>query len=66
VESLIKHADMAMYYVKGNGKNNHQFFASFMNDKTLRKMHIDKGLREALSKNEFELVYQPKVDLVTG
>jgi diguanylate cyclase (GGDEF)-like protein/PAS domain S-box-containing protein len=66
VESLIKHADMAMYYVKGNGKNNHQFFASFMNDKTVRKMEIGKGLREALEKNEFELYYQPKMDLVSG
>jgi diguanylate cyclase (GGDEF)-like protein/PAS domain S-box-containing protein len=66
VESLIKHADMAMYYVKRHGKNNHQFFAPFMNDKTSRKMNIDKGLREALIKNQFQLVYQPKVDLVTG
>lgn len=66
VESLIKKADMAMYYVKDNGKNNHQFFASFMNDKMLRKMEIDKGLREALEKNQFELYYQPKMDLVTG
>jgi diguanylate cyclase (GGDEF)-like protein/PAS domain S-box-containing protein len=66
VESLIKNADMAMYYVKENGKNNHQFFASFMNDKTLRKIEIDKGLREALEENQFELYYQPKMDLVTG
>ncbi|NHN35590.1 sensor domain-containing protein [Paenibacillus agricola] len=66
VESLIKNADMAMYYVKDNGKNNHHFFASFMNDKTERKMEIDKGLREALEKNQFELYYQPKMDLVTG
>jgi diguanylate cyclase (GGDEF)-like protein/PAS domain S-box-containing protein len=66
VDSLIKNADMAMYYVKDNGKNNYQFFAPFMNDKKLRKMEIDKGLREALEKNQFELYYQPKMDLVTG
>jgi diguanylate cyclase (GGDEF)-like protein/PAS domain S-box-containing protein len=66
VESLIKNADMAMYQVKYNGKHNHQFFTSSMNDLTLRKMELDKGLREALEKNQFELYYQPKMDLVTG
>ncbi|MFC7686546.1 EAL domain-containing protein [Ureibacillus sp. GCM10028918] len=64
--TLIKHADTAMYYVKERGKNNHQLFTSEMQSTFYRKMMIEKQLRTALEHDEFELYYQPLIDLKTN
>ncbi|MBC8079580.1 MAG: EAL domain-containing protein, partial [Gorillibacterium sp.] len=66
VDTLIKCADTAMYHVKLNGKNHFRFYASDMKEKILRRLEIDKGLREALETDSLRLEYQPKVDLLTG
>ncbi|KAA0955524.1 EAL domain-containing protein [Sporosarcina sp. ANT_H38] len=64
--TLIKHADTAMYYVKERGKNNFQLFTSEMHQVFYRKMMIEKQLRTALDNEEFELYYQPIMDLKTN
>ena len=64
--TLIKHADTAMYYVKERGKNNFQLFTSDMHQEFYRKMMIEKQLRTALDNEEFELYYQPIMDLKTN
>ena len=64
--TLIKHADTAMYYVKERGKNNFQLFTSEMHQEFYRKMMIEKQLRTALDNEEFELYYQPIMDLKTN
>ena len=64
--TLIKHADTAMYYVKERGKNNYQLFTSEMHQHFYRKMMIEKQLRTALDNEEFELYYQPIMDLKTN
>ncbi|MDN4491956.1 sensor domain-containing protein [Ureibacillus aquaedulcis] len=64
--TLIKHADTAMYYVKEKGKNNYQLFTAEMQKNFYRKMMIEKQLRVALDQNEFELYYQPIIDLKTN
>lgn len=64
--TLIKHADTAMYYVKDRGKNNFQLFTSEMHQEFYRKMMIEKQLRTALDNEEFELYYQPIIDLKTN
>ena len=64
--TLIKHADTAMYYVKERGKNNFQLFTAEMNQEFYRKMMIEKHLRTALDNEEFELYYQPIMDLKTN
>lgn len=66
MESLIKHADVAMYHVKGQGKNGYQFYSNEMNVPYIKKLSMDTGIHRALDNDEFNLVYQPQVNLRTG
>ncbi|MFV2004485.1 MAG: EAL domain-containing protein [Gammaproteobacteria bacterium] len=66
IDSLIKHADVAMYHVKGQGKNGYQFYSNEMNVPYIKKLSLDTGIHKALENNEFNLVYQPQVNLRTG
>ena len=66
MDSLIKHADVAMYHVKGQGKNGYQFYSNEMNAPYFEKLSLDTGIHKALDNNEFHLVYQPQVNLRTG
>jgi diguanylate cyclase (GGDEF)-like protein/PAS domain S-box-containing protein len=65
-ETLIKNADTAMYYAKGNGRNNYQFFERDMNVRAVELQALESGLRRALERQEFVLHYQPKINLETG
>ncbi len=64
-ETLVKNADTAMLHAKDNGRNNFQFFKSDMNEHALERQSLESGLRYALGRREFELHYQPKMDLET-
>jgi diguanylate cyclase (GGDEF)-like protein/PAS domain S-box-containing protein len=64
--TLIKNADTAMYQAKENGRQSYQFFRSAMNVKAVERQSIEEHLRRALDRQEFALVYQPKVSLRTG
>lgn len=65
-EALIKHADIAMYRAKANGRNNIQFYTESMNVRALERLQLEGDLRNALERNEFLLHYQPQVDLRSG
>ena len=65
-DSLIEHADIAMYRAKKLGRNNFQFYTPAMNDEALERVRIESALRSALERNEFVLHYQPQVELKTG
>jgi diguanylate cyclase (GGDEF)-like protein/PAS domain S-box-containing protein len=65
-ETLIKHADTAMYHAKESGRNNFQFFTAEMNVKAVERQSLESNLRHALERKEFVLHYQPKVNLETG
>lgn len=64
--SLFKAADTAMYLAKGRGRNNYQLFNSQVNEVLTRKMIIENELRRAIQRDELELVYQPKFNLMTN
>ncbi len=65
-ESLIEHADIAMYRAKKLGRNNFQFYTPAMNEEALERVRIESALRNALERDEFVLHYQPQVDLASG
>ncbi|MAS10922.1 EAL domain-containing protein [Salinisphaera sp.] len=64
--SLLKQADMAMYCAKDEGKNNFQFYATELEDRSLVRMRLEHNLRCALEKQQFELAYQAKISLAEG
>ncbi len=65
-ELLIERADMAMYRAKETGRDNFQFFTAEMNERLIERMRIEEALRDAVDRREFELYYQPQVDLASG
>ena len=69
-EDLIQHASVAMHQVKGNGRNAYTFFSPDMHASYRTRVSLDKELRQALARGEFELHYQPLISLsrdrVTG
>ncbi len=65
-DDLVKNADTAMYRAKDCGRNNYQFFTAEMNIHALDRHRLESDLRHALERREFEVHYQPKVDLRTG
>lgn len=66
LDSLIKKADVAMYHAKGLGGGMLQYYDSFMDEDSHRRLVLENSLRKALEKNEFRLYYQPKVNIVSG
>ncbi|RKZ57522.1 MAG: two-component system response regulator, partial [Gammaproteobacteria bacterium] len=66
MDNLIKHADVAMYHVKGQGKNGYQFYSNEMNIPYIENLSLDTGIHRALDNDEFNLVYQPQVNLRSG
>jgi diguanylate cyclase (GGDEF)-like protein len=65
-ETLIGHADAAMYCAKQCGRNNLQCFSPHMNSVTIERVNLASDLHQALKLRQFELYYQPKVDTATG
>ncbi|MEN6562893.1 MAG: EAL domain-containing protein [Christensenella sp.] len=65
-QSLMKHADMAMYFAKEEGKNNFQFYSEDIQLQSAGRLAIETNLRLALERNELSLHYQAKVNFKTG
>jgi diguanylate cyclase (GGDEF)-like protein len=63
--TLLKHADSAMYRAKEQGRNNFQFFTEELNRAMKERFDLESHLRRALERGQFELHYQPRVDLAT-
>jgi diguanylate cyclase (GGDEF)-like protein/PAS domain S-box-containing protein len=65
-ETLVKNADTAMYQAKENGRASYRFFKPAMNVRAVERQSVEESLRRAMTRHQFRLQYQPKVDLVTG
>ena len=61
--ALIKNADAAMYLAKEKGRNNYQFYTPILNARTLDRLKLEYDLRSALEQGQFELHYQPQIDV---
>jgi diguanylate cyclase (GGDEF)-like protein/PAS domain S-box-containing protein len=66
LDELIKHADVAMYQAKAQGRGRYQFFTPQMQVVVTSRMVIEQELRTALIEDQFILHYQPQVDLRSG
>jgi len=66
VDTLLAHADAAMYTAKERGRNNVQCYAEGMSAGTQERVRLESELHEALHSGQFELHYQPKVDTSNG
>ncbi|MFL6551485.1 MAG: putative bifunctional diguanylate cyclase/phosphodiesterase [Povalibacter sp.] len=64
-QTLLKHADTAMYRAKEKGRNNFQFFTAELNALITQRLELENKLRRALERQQFELHYQPRVDMKT-
>lgn len=65
-KTLLKNADIAMYEAKNSGKNQIHYFTESLHQTILAEVELENDLRSALQNQEFELYYQPKVDIASG
>ena len=66
MEGLLKFADSALYHAKSQGRNNFQFYAKALTQRSAERLGLESALRKALPQAEFELHFQPQVDLASG
>lgn len=66
IETLLKHADVAMYSAKQAGRNNFQFFVPEMNQRAMIRLQMESALRRAIERGEMILHYQPQLELASG
>jgi diguanylate cyclase (GGDEF)-like protein/PAS domain S-box-containing protein len=66
VDTLLKNADTAMYHAKSEGRNNYQYYTKSMNASAFENLALENSLRRALERGEFELYYQPQINISSG
>lgn len=66
INSLLRNADLAMYHAKSLGRNNFQFYTEEINQRALGHLDLERRLRQAIELEQFQLHYQPQLDLHTG
>jgi diguanylate cyclase (GGDEF)-like protein/PAS domain S-box-containing protein len=62
---LMRNADLAMYKAKERGRNNYQFYSEDLNINAAKRLRTEYEIRQALDNGEFELYYQPKIDITS-
>jgi diguanylate cyclase (GGDEF)-like protein len=65
-DTLLQHADLALYHAKNNGRNRHCRFLPEMKAQFLEDRTLEEALRVALERNELEVHYQPILEVKTG
>jgi len=66
VDTLLQHAETAMYHAKSSGGAAYHFYTDDINERALHRLRLSHALREALPRGELSLVYQPQLDLRSG
>ena len=66
LDTLLKNADVAMYHAKGEGRNRFFFYHDSMRAATAQRLLLEHDLRKALEGGQFELYYQPQIEVPTG
>ena len=66
IDTLLKNADIAMYYAKDAGGNNYKHYTKLLSVKVSRRMVMENELRQALERKEFFICYQPQINVNTG
>jgi diguanylate cyclase (GGDEF)-like protein/PAS domain S-box-containing protein len=65
-ETLLSHADVALYRAKADGRSSYRFFTDAMDTEVRARITIGRELREAIAREQFFLMYQPQVEIDTG
>ena len=65
-ESMLSHADVALYRAKAEGRRTYRFFDDAMDLEVRGRVNLLAELREAIAKEQFFLLYQPQVDIASG
>lgn len=65
-DTLMKAADVAMYRAKSEGRNTYVFYSQEIHDEVMARVKLEQNLRHAMDRDEFTLVYQPKIAFDTG
>ena len=63
---LLRNADAAMYHTKEQGRNSYYYFTDSMNEGVSRRLAIEEQMHGAIERGEFEVYYQPQIDITTG
>jgi diguanylate cyclase (GGDEF)-like protein/PAS domain S-box-containing protein len=66
IANLLRNVDTAVHHAKNQGRNTYEFYNQQLSEAAFRRMQVENGLRDALARDEFKLVYQPKVDIHTN
>jgi len=66
VEDLLQNANSAMYQAKSRGRNNFQIYSPEMNREAEHRRYLELSLHRAMELNEFEIYFQPQMDLKRG
>jgi diguanylate cyclase (GGDEF)-like protein/PAS domain S-box-containing protein len=66
LDTLLKNADVAMYHAKAQGRNRFSFYHDAMRAASAQQLSIEHDLRKALEGEQFELYYQPQIEIRTG
>ena len=65
-ESLLKHADIAMYRAKEEGRNRYCLYSAKMSERSPERLDLENDLRRAVENQDLQVVFQPQVDTLSG
>jgi EAL domain-containing protein (putative c-di-GMP-specific phosphodiesterase class I) len=66
IDSLVTNAGLAMRHAKDSGRHTYEFFSTELNEKAVRSLRRGADLRMAFTRNQVEVLYQPRLHTLTG